>query len=497
MSNIRVTYSGLIGLVIGLCTVVTGIIFILIVTRSLTAEQLGNWGLIGGLISYVIIIEPMISYWSTREIARDIESGKTAIFSSSMFSIIAIIAFLVIAYFVGDPTGADTNILYFAALMIPFSFLNRTLSAIALAWKPHVKSLGTLIFDIAKIPAAIIFVYFMELGVYGAILSLIVAYIPSIVILGIILRKKLQNSFDISYLKNWVKRGWLPTYNKLPNLVILDVLIFSLITGSVSGIAYWIAATAIGTIVRHSSPLTKSVYPKLLSGGKKEHLQTNLMRYFYFAFPFIAISITFAKPGLFILNPIYDVAVLVVVFISLRTFVRNVGASFTQALEGIEEVDVKQSTTKEYLKSKLFYLPTIRLIRRAVYLISLVIGLYILIQQNVSEINLVIYWSLVVFIVEIPFTMYYYFLVRKDFTLSLSKTTILKYLIVNIIVFTGIYFLMEEFLVYDESIFVFLPHVFPFILLSVLSYFGLTYLVDKKTRILFKSILSEIKKLKK
>ena len=96
MSNIRVTYSGLIGLVIGLCTVVTGIIFILIVTRSFTPEELGNWGLIGGLISYVIIIEPMISYWSTREIARDIESGKTAVFSSGIFSIFGILAFLAI-----------------------------------------------------------------------------------------------------------------------------------------------------------------------------------------------------------------------------------------------------------------------------------------------------------------------------------------------------------------------------------------------------------------
>lgn len=493
MSNIRVTYSGLIGLVIGLCTVVTGMIFILIVTRSFTPEELGNWGLIGGLISYVIIIEPMISYWSTREIARDIESGKTAVFSSGIFSIFGILSFLAIAYFVGDPTGADTNILYFAALMIPFSFLNRTLSTIAIAWKPHVKSYGTLIFDIAKIPAAIILVYFMELGVYGAILSLIIAYIPSILFLGILLRKKLQNSFEISYLKNWIKHGWLPSYIKLPNLVILDVLIFSLITGSVTGIAYWIAATTIGTTVRHTSPITKAVYPKLLSGGQKEHLQTNLMRFFYFAFPFIAVSITFAKPALFLLNPIYDVAVLVVVFIALRTFVRSVGSSFTQALQGIEKVDTKESTTKEYLKSKLFYLPTIRLIRRAVYLITLVIGLYILIQQDASEINLVIYWSFVVFIVEIPFTLYYYILVKKDFTLSLSKITILKYLIINLIVFSGIYFLMEEFLVYEESIFDFLPNIIPYLFLSILIYFGLTYLVDKKTRVLFKAIFSEIK----
>ena len=191
MSNIRVTYSGLIGLVIGLSTVVTGLVFILIVTRSLTQEELGTWSLIGGLITYVVILEPMISYWATREIARDTNSGKTAVVSSGIFSIVGALAFLLIAFVVSKPTGTDIDILFFAALMIPFSFLNRTLSSIALAWKPHVKSYGMLIFDCAKIPAVFIFVYIMELGVSGAILSLIVAYIPSIMALGILSRKKI------------------------------------------------------------------------------------------------------------------------------------------------------------------------------------------------------------------------------------------------------------------------------------------------------------------
>mgnify|MGYP000479866174 CR=1 FL=1 len=96
MSEIRVTYSGLISLVMGLGTVVTGMIFILIVTRSLTPEELGTWGLIGGLVTYVIVLEPIISYWTTREIARDVNSGKTAVVSSGFFSVIGFVAFLII-----------------------------------------------------------------------------------------------------------------------------------------------------------------------------------------------------------------------------------------------------------------------------------------------------------------------------------------------------------------------------------------------------------------
>ena len=55
------------------------------------------------------------------------------------------------------------------------------------------------------------------------------------------------------------------------------ILIFSLITGSVVGLSYWVTATTVGTAVRHSSQITRAVYPKLLSGGRKEFLQSNLI----------------------------------------------------------------------------------------------------------------------------------------------------------------------------------------------------------------------------
>ena len=497
MSQIRVTYSGLIALVVGLSSVITGMVFILIVTRNLTPQELGTWGLIGGLITYVIILEPMISYWTTREIARGTDSGKTAVVSSGLFSIVGFLAYFVIAFFVSESTGTDTDILFFAAILIPFSFLNRTLSAIATGWKPHLKSYGMIVFDVSKILAGIIFIYYLDLGIIGAISATIVAFIPSIVLFGFLLRSKLRNGFRKDYLKNWLKRAWLPSYIKFPNMVVLDVLVFSLVTGSVVGLAYWIAAATIGSLVDHSSQMSRAVYPKLLSGGKTEFFQENLIRLFYFAFLFMGISMAFAKPGLFLLNPIYDIAMLVVVFITIRSFLKILGNAFGHALQGIEKVDTKQSTIKEYLKSNLFYLPTIRLIRRGVYLSTLAITLFILIQSATPQIDLVIYWSVLVSIIEIPFTIYLYYLVRKNFSFSLDMITTMKYLLISSCVFASVYLLMEEFLVYEEKVLDFIPNLIPFLFLGVLAYLALTYLVDKKTRKLFKKILIELSKRKK
>ena len=170
------------------------------------------------------------------------------------------------------------------------------------------------------------------------------------------------------------------------------------------------------------------------------------------------------------------------------------GDLFTQSLTGVEKVDIDENSTfKDYLKSKLFYLPTIKLIQRGVYLGSLIIGLIILIQLESSQIELVIWWSIIALVSQIPFTLYFYILVRKDFPLLLNRIAILKYSLSSLVVFGFSYFLIEGFLEYDESIFVFLPKLLLFIALGFGSYVGLTYLIDKNTRGLYKAIIKEIK----
>ena len=217
MSGIRVTYSGLISFGVGIARIFTGIVFTLIVTRQLTPEEFGSWNLIGSLIVYVVIIEPTISYWVTREVARGKESGKTAIFFSGIFSIVGVIAYLIIAYLVAQNTDAEQSILFIGAILIPLMFLNRTLTALNLGWKPHAVSYGKLFLEIFKIPAALILVYLMDLGIEGAIISTAIAYVASIVILFILSRTKLHGIIELFYLKKWLKLSWLPLYPGIPH----------------------------------------------------------------------------------------------------------------------------------------------------------------------------------------------------------------------------------------------------------------------------------------
>lgn len=495
MTNIRVTYSGLISLLIGLVSVVTGIIFTLIVTRHLTPHEFGTWTLIGGLLTYVIVTESTISYWTTRQIVRGEEVGKTAVFSSGLFSVFAVIVYIIIAYFVSVREGIDPTVMILGAIMVPVSFLSRTISGINYGWRPQAVSYGMLVIEIAKIPAGLVLVYIFDLGLVGAILSVTIAYIISIFIQLIYARDKLKSKIQLNFIKKWIRLSWVTTYPGLSNIIHnLDVLVFSVITGSVIGLAFYSVSNTIASLVTQTGGISRALYPKLLETDKREYLKANLTRLFYFALPFSAISITFMKPALFALNPVYQTASIVVMLLTIQTFIANLSSTFYSALTGIEKVDVNEnSTIRDYLKSKLFFIPTLYIIQGSIYIVTLSIGL-ILWTRNMSQLDLVTYWAGLALIVQIPFTAYLYKLVKKHFIQVFDHISIIKYVICTIIVFIPIYFLTNQYLEYEISIYKFLPRLLIFVLLGIGAYLAATYLIDVKTRQLFKAIIGEIRK---
>ena len=493
MSKIRVTYSGLISFATNLVSVVTGLIFVIIVTRTLTIEEFGTWGLISGLFAYAVIISPVVCYWSTRETARGEKSGKTAVTTNSLLSFLGVTIYVIIAYFVAKQSNLDESVILFAAILLPVIFLNDTLVSIIRGWKTHSLNYGKLAFEISKILFVVIFVYFWNLGVWGAIVALFIAYLPSIAILLIYNIPKIKDEFNFEYVKKWFKLFWVPTYRQLPGtLVLTDVVIFSVITGSVVGVAYFTAARTIGYLVDHTRTIAQAMYPKLLEGGKQEFLQENLMLFFFLSFPLVGLSIIFSEAGLFMLNPIYVIASPVVIFLSLRAFLAALNSNFFLGLQGLDKVDVeKKSTFKDYAKSQLMLNPTFQLIRSAIYFGSLAIIFSVETDKNFN-IELISLWALIGLLVEIPLTCYMIHLVKKQFTLNLQWSSITKYFLTCLGVFGLTYFLMQEFLVFEEAIFIFLPNLLPFIIFGAVLYFGITIIIDKRAKNLATKIFAEI-----
>jgi len=197
MSGIRVTYSGLIAFVVGILGIITGLVFTMIITRSLTLTEFGSWSVIGSLVGYPLVLGAIVSYWTTREIARGIESGKTALVTSAFFSIIGMGVYLVIIFFFEQAVDIEYFILLFAIILIPAELFKQLLLSIGLSYKPQKSEYGIFIFEISKIVFALVFVYFLQMGLSGVILAISVAHFASSVFLVSALREKIIGTCKI------------------------------------------------------------------------------------------------------------------------------------------------------------------------------------------------------------------------------------------------------------------------------------------------------------
>ncbi len=495
MSEIRVTYTGLISLTGGIISVFTGLVFALIITRTVTPEEYGTWGLILALITYVTLIGPIVSFWSTRDTARNIKSGKTAILSSLVISTGAISVYLVISYFMSYYTSVEQNSLLFAAILVPTIFINGVLTAMNLGWKPHTITYGTLAYGLSSIPLALFFIYYLNFGVTGIIISVFLANIVSIIILFYYAKEKVRNQFNKQTLKKWIRFSWIPLYPGIAVLVAgLDISIFTIITGSVIGLAFWTAAMILPGIISHTALISRAVYPKLLEEKSKEFLSENLTLLFYFGIVLVSLVITFAKPGLYALNPIYEIAFPIAIIMSFEVFLSVLTNVFLLNLAGVEKVDkYENSTFKDYIKSKLFFPQTIRLIQTCIYITILTVGLAILVGFESSNLDLLLFWASIALITQIPLVCLLYYYVQKNMILKVEIARIVKFALVAMVIFGFTYYLTEQFLVYSDNIFSLIPNIIMFASLSIGLYFIITYLIDKKIRNLVNAVIYEIK----
>ena len=496
MSNIRVTYSGLIAFAVSLGGIITGMLFVIIVTRRLTPEEFGLWTLIGTMIYYVFIIEPIITYWSTRQVARGEQVGKTALATGSLFSIGGFTIYSVMAITVSSSLGASFEVLMLASALIPLNMLNSILGSIFLGYKPQVVSYGVMTFEASKFPLGLIFVYFAQLGIVGALLATIGATSLRTILLAILARKLIFGAIKRQFIKFWLRMSWLVAYQQFNGVIFrLDVMLISFVTSSFTGLAFWGAAQTIGYLVIHAGQVSQGLYPKLLAAGKKEFANENIKRTMFFAIPILGASVVFAKPALNILNPLYVEAVYAVYFIALGVFVNTVRTLFFKILSGYETVDVtKDASFRKYVKSKLFLIPTLDYIYSGAYIAFLAFFLFFLKTPEMSEMFIVSIWAFIMFAVAVPITAYTVILVKRQHKITLPFTAIAKFS--GVTIFTGliIYYLIENYLVYHESVFDFLPEIIPLMLLAAPIYLGLMYAIDDSTRKLYKSIINELRR---
>lgn len=493
MSEIRVTHTGLINLATGIARVVLSSIFILIITRSLSPEVYGQYNIILSMLAYLVASHWIISYWITRDVSRGLDSGKTAIVSSSIISSFGLLIFLIVGIFLHESLSLNFNIIILSSLIIPLQFIHNILTALCVGWKPHLSSYGNLAVDTVKIILITYFVFQSQLDLEQILFSLIASFLFSCSFLIFVTREKLKVSFSKSIFKNWLSRFWIPSYIPINSLIIsLDLIIIGIFE-SPDVVGYYSAGLVIANFVSYSKLVTIGVYPKLIAKERGLYVNENFRLLLYFMILFTTICIGFTKPGLFVLNPIYQIISASVIFLTLRVFLFIIFDNFDLILRGTEQIDENQNARfKDFLKSKLFKLPSIKMIQYSIYVISLSLLIFIVDFKSISD--LIFSWALLSFLIQIPATLILYAMIKKENILKIDFIPILKYLTLSVIMISLIHHFNSNYLEYSDDLLEMTSTILVLIVSSALIYFGATYLIDKNTRKLFKSIVKNFSK---
>lgn len=376
----RVRRSGLVSFVVKLGSLLTGLIFTVIVTTHLSTSEFGLWSLIGKTMGYTLLPTAVLWFWTTRYRARGIMLGKTIAVGSALFSVVLSFAFLAISipvsYTIHGSVAGASNLLFFflSAPQIALYTFAGSFEALLWATSPEKNSIGFASFELSKVIIGFYMIDVLKLSLEGTILTLIFAQAFQFLFTLFLTRKEFKDKFSATRLTNIVKSGWLAILNNLHNLIrSFDFLIVAAFTGSADLLAYFAAALVVSTVTGYSSYLGQGLYPSVLGGGDARNAMRQVLELqLLFLFPMILGGIFLRRQLLDLLKIDYGVATGILTILVIGSAFDSLQTQFESTISASDTIDRDTNVSLgSYKQSKLFGLAKINLSLATVYLSAL------------------------------------------------------------------------------------------------------------------------------
>jgi len=484
--TIRLRYAGFILFASRLVSAATGIAFVLMVTRSTSAEEFGVWGNLGDVLGYFTLVAGMLPFWATRFTARKYTgSAKTGFLANLLMSTIIASLYLALVPTITSALHISGNftILYaIASIQIVESYTLSALEAVLYAKQPQMIGYGLLISEISKVAVGFVFITQLKLGLIGVIWSLIIACILQLTFYLKLTTNELKEAIEWTYLKEWLKASPINLYNIAGGGITTFVFIFLFVYGGWLARAYYAAALTIASVIGYSSSLAFALYPRLLSGSSIEDVSVSLKMVMMFAIPMTAGAIVLSDSYLTILKLVYAEARPVLLLLAITVLFASISQVFSTVISGTERVDAKAKIAfRELLRSRLFLLFTLPYIQSAV---TLPTTFFILTSVAKTSLEAATYLALIISLAESAMLIVRYIIARKCVIFNFPWKNVAKYIIASAV-------MVAPLLV--------IPHptrlslTLGFTILGGIIYFAILATIDQETRELTKLILNETK----
>ena len=486
--EVRLRYSGLIIFLARILSVGTGLIFTLMVARSITAETFGIYGNISDVLTYFTLASGIFPFWATRFVARDhAGSSVTVLLSNLIIAVPAALLYLLILPMVLPLFQVSTEfiIVYLLiSIQIIEIYLLSALEASLQAKKPQILGFGFMIFEISKVCIGYASIIWFGLGLIGAVIAVILAIIIQLIFYFKIMLSKLRENVKWNYVREWVKASPFTLYGLVGQRLADSILLLLFIYGGKLARGYYGAALTIAGIVGYSASIGYALYPSLLSKNQSQYITSSLKLVLMFAIPMAFGAVVMADSYLTILNLEYSVARPILILLSIDMLVLCFSSTFGAVVSGVEKLDAEAKIPwKKMIKSKLFFFLTLPYFQAAV---ALPLAYYVLNYVSVTAVDSALFVASIVLTIDLGLVVVRYIIAKKSLRFQMPLTHILKFMVAAVVMALLLYAL---------------PHptrltvTVALTLIGGCVYFVALAIIDSESRTVIKDALKELPKI--
>lgn len=430
-NEIRVRYSGFIIFASQILSLATGLVFTLLLTRSMTNEEFGAWSFIFYLIGLFTLVSGVFPFWATRFAARGKEGTiRTAVTANLIVGLVAAAIYLPSASFIMGAFNIS-NVYLFVYLIAALQMINTSLIVVMesclRAVKPQAIGYGLLLEEIVKVSLAFVLIVGLKQLFLGAMISLTVGASVQALFYVWLLKGNLREAVRWAYLKEWLKGSTAFIYNAVGTQLVAFVLYLLVLYGGKAALGDYQAAVTFSTVIGYAFSLAFALYPKMLAEDCPIDVDSSFKTILMLALPIAAVAITMAQSLLTILNVSYAVASPILILLTFDALVLLISQFYTSYLMGVERLDVEgKISIRQLVRSKIFKVFTLPYIQAAIALPSVY---YILTQVGFPDaVHAATYVVVVNIIVHAVTFIGLYALMHKEVRISVAWKSVGKYI---------------------------------------------------------------------
>ena len=478
--TLRIAYAGIIQLIAQFATLLTGLIFVTIVTRNLSIDEFGLWQTLGSSVGLLLIPLAPINYWALRYSARNQDVGKTSLLSGIITIPIFVLIYIGLALTASASIESILVYVLIYSVQIPMLCIWEVTRPIARSYKPEYLGYATIGLEIGKVLAAYYTISILRMGLTGAILSLALGQLLQIIIICYIIRPKIRGKFQFPIIKKWYKSALIPISNvSISRLSISDSIVVSLMLGSTAVVGIFQASKIFTLIIRYSETFVRILYPKLIRDKMNSDITLTIKLQSFFLVPLVVGALSLSESLLGVLGPQYSSTGMILRILTIVAIMEGIEFVVWNILTGIEQIDenIDNLEFRKLRNSWLVRLPLIDITKSVIYFAILGTVMYSY-RDLGNQLTLATYWSVILLVITLPVMIYKILLLRKTITFEFPNKSIMRYVGAGIVMSVFLYFYQQIFVRTETTAIGSITYLIIPGITSVLIYLIIVYLID-------------------